>query len=240
MRLLNFIVFVILFSSCRNSSGFRVSQTTSQEMQFELDTFFKERTNKVIYYTSKEPSSQQKVILQKLSKLIGNNSNTRHFFESAEGKKMPKYSSNIGISRQEYNSLTNLFSYQTPRQSTGSLTIKKKDYLIEFIGSDSLASLDSLSIDVKSNTARFGQTTLVSSLDSLNLSNDFIPEGETLESIHFFQPSGLGGLLPINGSYKLLVGKLKPSGQTYLAFFARQPNILEHPLTEFYSVIIEK
>ena len=77
--------------------------------------------------------------------------------------------------------------------------------------------------------------------DSIDLSSDDIPKGDKIEIYEFYRgPDGILGLTGLDGAYELLIGRLKPSDRTYLWFFARQPDIIEHPIPEFITVIIDK
>ena len=71
--------------------------------------------NEVEYFASKEVSAGHKQLIKKLSKLIETNSRTQKYFRHIEEGGKPVYNSNIGISRQEYNHLNELFSHKEPR-----------------------------------------------------------------------------------------------------------------------------
>jgi hypothetical protein len=61
-----------------------------------------------------------------------------------------------------------------------------------------------------------------------------------LETYEFYSgPDGLLGLTGLDGVYELLIGKLMPSGRTYLSFFARQPDFIEHPIPAYITVILD-
>src|SRR5688572_16705042 len=96
----------------------------------------------------------------------------------------------------------------------------------KFQGEGRLSILDSVIININNKTASFKKYNMSLVKDSIDLSSDDIPEGDTIEIYQSYRgPDGILGLTGLDGAYELLIGKLKPSGRTYLSFFARQPDI---------------
>ena len=101
--------------------------------------------------------------------------------------------------------------------------------------------LDSVIVNINNKSASFKQYNMGLVKDSIDLSSDDIPKGDTIEIYEFYRgPDGILGLTGLDGTYELLIGRLKPSDRTYLWFFARQPDMIEHPIPEFITVIIDK
>jgi hypothetical protein len=87
----------------------------------------------------------------------------------------------------------------------------------------------------------FKQYSMSLDKDSIDLSGEDIPKGDTIEFYEFYKgPDEILGLTGLDGVYELLICKLKPSNKTYLSFFARQPDNIEHPIPGFITVIIDK
>lgn len=207
----------------------------------EFYPFLKEGMNEVEFLASTEVTARHKQLIKKFSKLIETNIRTQKYFRQIEEGGKPMYNSNLGISRQEYSQLNELFAYNEPKKKNGSLTIKRDGNHLKFQGEGRLSLLDSVLVNINNKTASFKQYNMSLVKDSIDLSSDDIPEGDTIEIYEFYRgPDGILGLTGLDGTYELLIGKLKPSGKTYLSFFARQPDIIEHPIPESITVIIDK
>ena len=215
-------------------------KTMDKEVNSEFHSFLREGVYKVEYYSSKEVTTEQKQILQKLSKLIETNTRTQKYFSRIEQGEKPSYNSNIGISRQEYNHLIDLFSIKKSEKLNGTLTIIKEGNHFNFKGHGRLSLLDSVTVGINNRSASFKQYTMSQVKDSIDLSNEDIPKADTLELFEFYSgPDGILGLTGLAGVYELLIGKLRPSGRIYLSFFARQPGNIEHPIPEYLTVILD-
>lgn len=228
-------------TSCQNSSGVSIPATRDLEASSEFHPYLNEGIYKVEYYPSIEVTAGDKQLLQKLSKLIETNSRTQKYFRQIEEGGKPAYNSNIGISRQEYNRLIDLFSYKATGKFNGTLTVSKVGNRLVFKGDGRLSLLDSVTVTITSISASFKQYNMSRSKDSVDLSNEDIPMGDTLEAFEFYSgPDGILGLTGLEGVYELLIGKLKPSGKTYLSFFAKQPDNSEHPIPEYITVVLDR
>jgi hypothetical protein len=240
----SFILLLLLtiITSCNNNSGGgRVIIPKNVDVINEFHPFLKEGMFDVEYFASNEVNAGHKQLLNKLSKLIETNSRTEKYFHQIEEGRKPIYNENIGINRQEYNQLNELFSYKVPKKEKGRLTIIREGNRLKFQGQGRLSLLDSMLVNVRNKTASFKQYNMSLVKDSIDLSSDDIPKGGTLELYEFYKgPDGILGLTGLDGSYELLIGKLKPSGKIYLSLFARQPDITEHPIPEFITVIFNK
>ncbi|MFN4314810.1 MAG: hypothetical protein ACK4E0_10985 [Chitinophagaceae bacterium] len=183
----------------------------------------------------------QRQLLKKLSKLIETNSLTQKYFRQIEEGGKPAYSSDIGISKQEFDQLIELFSYKEPEKLSGTLKIIKDENSFKFEGQARLSLLNSLIINMNSKSVSFTQYSMTLIKDSIDLSAEDIPQGDTIEFYEYYKgPDGILGLTGLDGIYELLVAKLKPSNKTYLSFFARRPNSIEHPIPDLINVIIDK
>ncbi len=207
----------------------------------EFHPFLKEGSYKVEYYPNKQVTAGQKQLLQKLSKLIETNSRTQKYFRQIQEGESPTYNSNIGISKQEYNQLIELFSNRKPEKLNGTLKIIRDGNHFKFQGQGKLSLLDSVTISINNKSVSFKQYSMSLNKDSIDLSGEDIPKGDTIEFYEYYKgPDGILGLTGLDGIYELLICKLKPSNRTYLSFFARQPDNIEHPIPEFITVIIDK
>lgn len=207
----------------------------------EVRPFLKEGSYTVEYYPTKEVSPGQKQLLQKLSKRIETNSRTQKYFRQIEEGGKPEYNSTIGISKREYNQLIELFSHREPEKLNGTLKITRDGNRFKFQGQGRLSLLDSVTVSINNKSASFKQYNMSLEKDSIDLSGEYIPKGDTIEFYEFYKgPDGILGLTGLDGVYELLICKLRPSNMTYLAFFARQPDNIEHPIPEFIAVLIDK
>ena len=242
MRLFTFILLLTTITSCNNNSGgVRVRIPQNPYTNNELYPFLKEGMSEVEFFASTEVTARHKQLIKKLSKLIETNSRTQKYFLQIEEGGKPIYNSNLGISRQEYNQLNELFVYNKPKKEKGSLTIKRNGNHLMFQGEGRLSLFDSVLVNINNKTATFKQYNMSLVKDSIDLSSNDIPEGDTIDIYEFYRgPDGILGLSGLDGRYELLIGKLKPSGKTYLSFFARQPDIIEYPIPESITVIIDK
>ncbi len=234
------ILLLIFIYSCQNSGGVGKPESTRFEMTEEVHPLLKEGSYQVAYSVNKEVTQEQKKILQKLEKQLTSNENTQQFFEKAFNGEIPKFTSSIGISMKEYNGLRNLFSYNTLEKGNGVLTIMRQGNELNFKGQGRLSLLDSVKVKVNVKTVSFKQYNLSLTKDSIDLSNEDIPKGDTLDSYEFYVgPDGILGLTGLEGTYELLLSKLRRSGKTFLYFFARQPENIKHPIPEYITVIFD-
>ena len=240
MHIFKFPFLLILLTSCWNTPRVRIPTDVNIEVDKKFNDYLKEGEYKVEYYPGKEVTPEHKKIIQKLSKLIETNARTQKYFSKIKEGEKVEYNSNIGISRQEYDLLNDLFVYKAPKKHNGTLTISKNEDLIVFKGDGKLNLLDSVTVNINRLSASFKQYNMKRIRDSIDLSNEDIPIGDTLETYEFYSgPDGLLGLTGLDGAYELLIGKLMPSGRTYLSFFARQPFDIEHPIPDYITVILD-
>ena len=74
----------------------------------------------------------------------------------------------------------------------------------------------------------------------IDVTNDDIPRSDTLKDFTIYQgPVGVIGLDKRFGEYELIIGKLRPSGKTYISLFVIEPNSIDHPIPEYITVIID-
>lgn len=241
MRPFTFILVLIIITSCNNSGGVRLPKSQNSDSNNETHSFLREGSYKVEYYANKEVTAGQKQLLKKLSKLIETNEQTQKYFSQIEKGEKPAYSSNIGISKQEFNQLIELFSYKEPEKLNGTLKIIRDGNSFKFVGQGRLSLLDSLTISMNSKSVSFKQYNMGQIKDSIDLSGEDIPKGDTIELYEYYEgPDGIFGLTGLDGRYELLLAKLKPSNKTYLSIFARQPGNIENPIPDLINVIIAK
>lgn len=238
MRLITFILLLFIITSCNNSGGVRLSKLQNPDFNKETYAFLREGSYKVEYYASKELTAVQKQLLKKLSKLIETNKKTQEYFSQIEKGEKPAYSSNIGVSKQEFNQLIELFSQKKSDKLNGTLKIIRDGDSFKFEGQGRLSLLDSFTIRTNIKLVSFGQYDMSLIIDSVDLTEEDIPAGDTIESYEYYKgPDGLLGLTGLNGRYELLLAKLKPSNKTYLSIFARQPDNVEHPIPDLINII---
>lgn len=240
MRLFAFFQILIIITSCNHSGGVRTPIAQNLYANNEIHPFLKEGSYKVDYYPSKEVTTRHKQLLKRLSKLIETNIETQKYFRQIEEGGKLVYDSTIGISKQEYNQLIELFSYKEPVKLIGILNITRDGNRFKFQGQGRLSLLDSVTISITNNSATFKQYRMSLVKDSIDLSGEDIPKGDTIESYKFYKgPDGILGLMGTDAVYELLICKLKPSNRTYISFFAKLPDKIEHPIPDFITVIID-
>ena len=239
MRPITFILLLFIITSCNNSGGVRLPKSKNPDISKVTDTFLKEGSYKVEYYTNKEVTAAQKQLLKKLSKLIETNKKTQQYFSQIQKGEKPAYSSNIGVSKQEFNQLIELFSQKKSDKLNGMLKITRDGDSFKFQGQGRLSLLDSFTIRTNIKLVSFGQYDMSLIIDSVDLTGEDIPTGDTIELYEYYKgPDGLLGLTGLNGRYELLLAKLKPSNKTYLSVFVKQPDNVKHPIPDLINIII--
>lgn len=240
---LSLFIFLILFfplSSCNYSASTNTHDNLDLEKPIQENLFLKEGLHKVEYYASKEVTPQQVKLLKKLADLLKNNKNTQQFFNEASNGEMSKFTSNIGLTKREYDQLIDIFLYSSREKKTGTIIIARKQDVLFFKGEGPLIVLDSLNINLHTKTASFKQNEMKIVSDSLDLEDLEIPQGDTLKDVELYRgPSSLMALTGLSDRFELLIGKLRPSGRIYLSFFARYFENIEHPIPEYITVIID-
>ena len=213
--------------------------TPYPDINNDFSLFLREGSYKVEYYTSTEVTARQNQILKKLSKLLETNEQTQKYFREIEEGGKPAYSSKIGISEQEFNQIVEFFSYKEPEKLNGILKIIRDGNSFRFEGQGRLSLLDSLTINMDSKFVSFKQYSMSLVEDSIDLSDEDIPDGDTIVFYEYYKgPDGILGLTGVEGIYELLIAKLKPGNKTYLSFFAKHPDTIEHPIPDLINVII--
>ena len=244
---ISLIVFLwwIALVGCNNSTGHKLRMNNTEDNLYYLNPYFKEGKNDVTYYASKELTNAQKHLLQKVVKLAIVNEKTASFFDEIKKSGTAIFSSEIGITRKEFENVVQIFTYDEPSEKKGVIEIRRdKDYF-EIKGVGQLRLFDSLQINTKDSIALYKKIDLQIPKDSFNLSYDNIPTGEHLDSVLFLKgPVGIAGLIDINGTYELIIGRLKPSGRTYLSFYADPPIVQaletsEPRIPRYCTMIIE-
>ncbi len=220
------IVFLsgLAFLGCNNSTGHKLRINNTEDNLYYLNPYFKEGKNDVTYYASKELTNAQKYLLQKVVKLAMDNERTAYFFNEIKKSGTAIFSNEIGITRKEFDNLVQIFTNDEPSEKKGVIEIRRdKDYF-EIKGVGQLRLFDSLRINTKDSIALYKKIDLQTPKGSFNLAYDNIPRGELLDSVLFLKgPVGIAGLIDINGTYELIIGRLKPSGRTYLFFYTDPP-----------------
>ena len=217
--------------------------SNTDDALYSLNKYFKEGKNDVVYYASQELTNEQKLLLEKVANLAMVNKNAAVFFETISADGRIVFDPKIGISKREFDILQDIFIYKEANERKGVIEIKREKEYFEMQSNGKIKIFDSLRINTKDSIAVYGKYELKPPRDSFELSYDIIPPGETLDSIQFLTgPSGIGGLINFNGKYELSVGKLKPSGRTYLFFYVKPPvgQSINNPLPSYCTMIIEK
>lgn len=240
MPIFPLLFLLVLFTSCENSTSKRMPVPEGGPVQVASHSFLKEGVYKVDYYARKEATAGEKKVLEKVSKLMETNSRTQRFFSEIDEGKKPSYSPGIGISKAEYDQLTEFFANTRPGKFSGTLSIKKEGDRLVFNGDGRLSILDSVTINIMSVSATFGQHTMRRLTDSVDLSDVYIPGNDTLQTFELYNgPDGIMGLTALGGVYELLVGKLVPGDKRYLSFFYKAPAGSDQPFPEQVIVIID-
>jgi hypothetical protein len=238
MHIFALLLFLAVVTSCQNSGGRKLPNTRESELNSEFHPFLREGEFNVEYYSGKIATPEQRKIFRKLSSHIKVNAKAQKFIEHiSDGEKLG-YTSDLGISKKEYTSLVDLFSYKDPEKSSGTLTVIRDGNNFSFKGIGGLSLLDSVSVKLNSKTAFFKQYSMDRAKDSTEVEPDEIPDGDKLDDFELYiGPEGILGLTGLDGEYELLIGRLKPSGRIYLHFFAKQPDNIEHPIPEHITII---
>src|SRR5690606_17602860 len=108
----------------------------------------------------------------------------------------------------------------------GKLRIAREGNNLTFRGSDQLGLLDSLIIIDGGRLVTFGETRLLPYEDSIDLSQEYIPNGQIISDYEFYDgPQGFLSGTAIMGTYELMIARLKPSQKTYLSLYVIPPSI---------------
>jgi hypothetical protein len=240
MQILKLFLLLSVAAACHNSPGVKQAKAVQGVGQNQFHPILSEGTYSVEFYTNKEITTEQKLVLRKTVKLIERNKKAQEFYSLIAEGNNPTYNPASGISRNDYNLLTALFSAHDTVKQTGRLQISREGNLIKFRGEGKLSLLDSVFVDISRKSASFKHNTLSLDTASLDLSQEDVPAGEQIESYEFYKgPGGILGLTGMNGSYELLIGKLIPGGKIYLTFFAKETNLIEHPVPEYITLYIK-
>ena len=137
--------------------------------------------------------------------------------------------------------LTNIFAFEKPKEAKGRFQVLQKEEVIGFKGEGVLRLFDSITISPLLDRVYFKSYALSYDSSDIDISAAIVPAGDTLSYFRLFEgPSGLSSLIGLDGKYQLVIGKLQPSGRTFLFIHSRQPDIMGHPIPEFCSIIIER
>lgn len=146
-----------------------------------------------------------------------------------EGEPIP-YNSKLGLTKEEYTELLGFIdNIETVSTGTQEISIKLKNDVINFKSSNKLSNLNSLTIDLKGNTAIFGQYKMKFS-DTLNVKTDKngLKSKWRGYSWRFEEPKNLDleSLKDLKNvklkQYKLTIGRLEKNGKTYISLKGRE------------------
>lgn len=206
----------------------------------EFHSILREGNFDVEFYANKHISAGQKQLLRKFSKIMETNSGAQKYFSQIQQGKTAAYSVKMGVSREEYDQLIEIFAYEEPKKQMGKLTIFRDGQHLKFQGQAGLSILDSVKLKIDGKSAAFKNYDLAVVKDSIDFGEEDIPPGDSIYAYDYFAgPDGIAGLLSFEGRYELLIGKLKPSGKIYLTFFAKEPDIIENPIPRYTIIYID-
>lgn len=241
MNVLQIFVFSFVVFSCRNSTGFKGAEPALKDTIAIFQPLLPEGTHEVLCFEMKTVTAAHRQALNKLTQLYNGNKKARAFFKEVEDRASPAYKVSMGLTRQEYNLLIDLFAYNEPSRFSNLLTIRKEGTRYLFKGSERLNIFDSVTADIYGRFATYKQIKMNRVTDSVDLSAEYIPEGDTLEPYALLSgPDGIAGLTGINGKYELLIGRLKPGNRIYLSFFAKHPAGGDDPFPKYIVAILDK
>jgi hypothetical protein len=241
MHFVTTLEFVVICYSCQNSAVSYKPTADRTKQTKPVDSFLRAGVYNVIYYASKQMNGEEKALLGKTAQLIKTNKHTRLFFDQLSKGETPAFTTKMGLRKKEFMKLTGIFAYEKPKEARGKLQIVQKGDFIGFKGGGALHLFDSVIISFFLDHVYFRNFDLANDSSDIDLSSALIPAGDTLSDFRLFEgPAGLSGLMGLNGKYQLIIGRLRPSGRTYLLLNARKPEIMEHAIPEYCSIIIER
>ena len=166
LKILKLFFLIVFIHACNNTSRVKVPEDTAFELIDDFDPVLRKGTYAVVYFASTEVSRQQKAIFNKLAQAIQTNEKARQFFNKASQGQTPEYNPDMGINRKEYQTVLDLFSNKPRQQKSGTLVISRDGDVFNFKGQERLALLDSLTVNVKKNSATFKHYTMFAISDS--------------------------------------------------------------------------
>src|SRR5829696_1103683 len=126
MHFSTILLLVFVLYSCQNSTGGYRPATNHSELRRPVDSFLKEGVCNVIYYASKQLNAVDRALLHKSAQLIKRNEHTSRFFEQLTKGETPTFTTNMGMTKKEFQKLTNIFAYERPKETRGQFEILQK------------------------------------------------------------------------------------------------------------------
>lgn len=241
MRFEIYIYLIFLVTGCNSNSGLKNDKAKNLVLNNQFHPILVEGVYNATYHCNKEITLAQSRILKKVDSIFKVKNYDQGFLQQIENGEKPMYNTKFGISKIEYLSLLDIFSLEKQQNQTGKLVIKRDGDYIKFQGEGHLAILDSVFLNLKNKSVTYKNINLFQNIDSLDFSNEDIPKGDFLKSYEFYSgPDGILGLTGLNGSFELLIGKLEPSGNIYISFFAKETDNLLKPIPEYITAYIGK
>jgi len=234
------LILLLLFYSCTNRDGGGKSELARVKVGKELHSILKEGDFEVDYFANKQLTDYENEVLLKLGKFFdGDHPEAESFLKELDADPKLQYRSGIGLSRKEFDTLKAFFGPRTPIKKTGKLRIAREGNNLTFQGTDQLGLLDSLIIIDGGGLVTLGETRLLHYEDSIDLSQEYIPDGEIISDYEFYVgPQGFLSGTAIMGTYELLIGKLNPSQKTYISLYVMPPsNKNKHGLPMFVHLV---
>lgn len=238
MRQISFLLLFVIVFSCNSPTREKKPFLKNTVNKTGLYPILTEGDYTVDYLTNKEITSVQQALLHKVAELIRSGKSAAAYQQLFQDGSLPAYEPAMGISRKEYDQLIALFSDSEPLKMKGTLKIRRQGDRFSFEGQGRLSLLDSLVVNLDKQSAIFRHYNLGLVKDSIDLSGEDIPLGNSIEEYAYFKgPDGILGLAGMEGSVELLIATLKPEYNLYLSFIVRPPADSEDPFPKFISAI---
>lgn len=238
------LFFLTLFiASCGNRKPTIIPNDIKfQQIPDQLTLLLKKGSHAATVTTNKDLTPIQKGTFKKYINLIkADYSLQKKFKEILENPERRSKMTIPGMTQKEHAILLSIFKTNETSTYEGVVDIYHDENSITFKGTGKLSILDSLEIIPKDTTALFRERSLnYSAPDSFFHSNEFIPSDETLDYIYPFDSStGISRVFPMFNEYLIVVSRLRKSGKTYIFLSINDPDDIERPLEQFYSIILE-
>ena len=232
MKRITFILtLAICLTSCDNFQTNKSVSILTGDIRADLKNLIPEGKHMADIMDGVRQSPRQATLTKKFQDGIKDNYEwfVEYIKSVPEGQPMP-YNEKLNMTKEEYDELMGYLN-SSEIVSTGkeNIEVEIKKETIYFKAKGKLAGYDSLMIDLKSNTALYGQYKMLFS-DTSNITSDKNGlrskwKGYTWS---FEEPKGLNaddlkdpGNLKMK-QYKLTVGQLEKSGKTYLSLKGRE------------------
>ena len=227
MRQIAFILTLTIFlTNCSSSQTNKKTSQLTGDIRNDLKNLIPKGKHTADIMDGISESPRQAALTKKFQEGIKNNYEwfVEYLKTVPEGEPMP-YHSKLGLTKEEHEELTGYLN-NIEIVSTGSenILVELRNDTIFFKSNGKLSDYDSLKIDLKNNTAIFGQYKMLFT-DTLNITDEKIGLRSKWKGYtwRFQEPSDLElndlkDLSSLNmKQYKLTIGRLEKNGKTYMS-----------------------